>query len=183
MFDEKQKEAYQSIKAPEALKKRIEATAKANEKSFSEKKKYLTACAACVVFMLAVLVFGVLGSSSLEISCKRSPVTKDGVVVIANDAVMSARAAEPVGIELEIQLRETGYLFVSAGEIGVYDAETGKQLSEAASSARLQFKGKVLVIWTGFEENSELQVQADGKKGAFVLEREERGLVIKKKTQ
>ena len=194
MFEQKEIQAYRSIKAPSELKNRITADCEAKNVRGARNiggafpmhgfVRSLSAVAAC--FALAVAIFSLtrMNTGFVTLSYEGTKVTADGTAVAMPTAFADSMAREitPSGIELAFDVKGEATVTVSGGCLYTVSADGAEILSLGSETAITEDS---VLWWTvdGDEGEFLLTVTADGKQTVFVLELNENtpdGVIYKK---
>ena len=194
MFEQKEIQAYRSIKAPSELKNRITADCEAENVRGIRKiggafpmhgfVRSLSAVAAC--FALAVAIFSLtrMNTELVTLSYGGSAVTAEGVAISAPTAFADSMAREitPLGIELAFDIRGEATITVSGGCLYIVSADGTETIS---LGNEVTITGDTVLWWTVEDGEGEflLTVAADDEQTVFVLERNENtpdGVIYKK---
>ena len=194
MFEQKEIQAYRSIKAPSELKNRITADCEAENVRGIRKiggafpmqgfVRSLSAVAACFVLAVAIFSLTRMNTELVTLSYEGSAVTTEGVAISAPTAFADSMAREitPSGIELAFDVRGDATITVSGGCLYIASADGTDTISLGNAVA---ITGDTVLWWTvdGDEDKFLLTVTADDKQTVFVLERNENapdGVIYKK---
>ena len=194
MFDQKEIEAYRSIKAPSALKNRITADCEA-ERTRGKRNiggafptqgllRSLSAVAACFVLAVAIFSLTRMNTEFVTLSYEGTTLT-DAKTVVSQPAVLSdsmAREITPMGIRLAFDTKGEAKITVSGGCLYAM-SENGEEIVSLGSETEIT---EDTVLWWAVVEglgNYELTVNANDKQTVFVLELNENtpdGVIYKK---
>lgn len=194
MFEQKDIEAYRSIKAPSELKNRITADCEA-ERTRGIRKiggafpmqglvRSLSAVAACLVLAVAIFSLTRMNTEFVTLSYEGMTLT-DAKTVVSKPATFSdpmAREVTPMGIRLAFDTKGEAGITVTGGCLYAV-SEDGEEILTLGSETEIT---EDTVLWWAVIEGSgnyELTVDADGKQTVFVLELNEEtpdGVIYKK---
>ncbi len=194
MFEQKEIQAYRSIKAPSELKNRITADCEAENVRGIRKiggafpmhgfVRSLSAVAACCVLAVAIFSLTRMNTEFVTLSYEGSAVTAEGIAVSVPTAFADSMAREitPSGIELALDVRGDATVTVSGGCLYTV-SEDGTEILSLGSETTIT--GDTVLWWTveGDEDEFLLTVTADDKQTVFVLEQNENtpdGVIYKK---
>ena len=194
MFEQKEIQAYRSIKAPSELKNRITADCEAENARGIRKiggafpmhgfVRSLSAVAACFVLAVAIFSLARMNTEFVTLSYEGTTVTADAVAVAMPTALAGSMAREitPSGIELSFDVRGEATVTVSGGCLYTVSADGAEILSLGSETAITEDS---VLWWTVDGEGDEflLTVTADDKQTVFVLELNENtldGVIYKK---
>lgn len=190
MFDKKDIEAYESIKAPKDLKARIWNDCESNRPkratvlSDSRFIKQMTAVAACFLLVVTVFSAGMLGGVDAVLSYEGESITDAGVAVaftqpMAIEETVTGRAAAEIRIPLTFVSEQAMTVSVKDGML--YEAdESGELLGE-----QIRISGERHLLWVldAQTEASELTVKCGLRReqyGLQITEDEPTGMIYKK---
>lgn len=170
MFSENQIKAYKSISAPDELRQKILGMEKTEKKSgFKMRNIGIYAAAACLV--LVVSLSGLFGGNDFTASLGGQEIGKDAVAVQPDSgiAMLDARAASELSLDIEVETDQAAEVTVSAGSVQISDYDTGEVKENAEAS------GKNIVRWTiiNADENETYEMRFDfnrGKSTEIILE-------------
>lgn len=194
MFEQKEIQAYRSIKAPSELKNRITADCEAEHVRGTRKiggafpmhgfVRSLSAVAAC--FVLAVAIFSLTRMNTEFVTLSYEGTTLTGAkTVVGKPATLSdsmAREITPMGIRLAFDTKGEAEITVSGGCLYAVSKDGEEILTLGGETVITEDT----VLWWAVIEGSgnyELTVDADGKQTVFVLELNEEtpdGVIYKK---
>ena len=194
MFEQKEIQAYRSIKAPSELKNRITADCEAENVRGLRKiggafpmhgfVRTLSAAAACFARAVAIFSLTRMNTEFVTLSYEGTTVTADAVAVAMPTALAGSMAREitPSGIELAFDVRGEATVTVSGGCLYTVSADGAEILSLGSETAITEDS---VLWWTvdGDEGEFLLTVTADDKQTVFVLEKNENtpdGVIYKK---
>ena len=194
MFEQKEIQAYRSIKAPSELKNRITADCEAENVRGIRKiggafpmhgfVRSLSAVAACFVFAVTIFSLTRMNTGFVTLSYEGTKVTTEGIAVSAPTAFADSMAREitPSGIELAFDVKGEATVTVSGGCLYTV-SEDGNEIVPLGSEATIT--GDTVLWWTVEDEEGQflLTVAADDKQTVFVLDRNENtpdGVIYKK---
>jgi hypothetical protein len=123
MFDENQKKAYESIKAPDGLLERIVSSAEESKKDnvfvFRSRISRIAAAAACIV-CVAVAAFTVFSQNGIEINVNGTEFDENVSIALAQtDEPALARAFSPAEVSVSLDLDGGALLTVDSGSFDV----------------------------------------------------------------
>lgn len=173
MFQEKDIEAYQSIKAPVELKNRIRLSVKQQRRKVIKQSIAALSAAAC----LAIVLFtgGSLRNNNTIISVNDMAVSYEAVEIspISEYGVATAnvgRSSEAsLHIPLEIEVTETAHISVSQG---ILQNMVGTD-SESTEITDLDITESTVIYWTvtgDISSTPTCTIITDGKEYAYVVE-------------
>lgn len=194
MFEQKEIQAYRSIKAPSELKNRITADCEAKNVRGVRNiggafpmhgfVRSLSAVAACFALAVAIFSLARMNTEFVTLSYEGTTVTADAVAVAMPTALAGSMAREitPSGIELSFDVRGEATVTVSGGCLYTMSADGAEIFSLGSETAITEDS---VLWWTvdGDEGEFLLTVTADGKQTVFVLELNENtpdGVIYKK---
>ena len=203
MVQERAREVYSGIKAPESLKESIRCSIKTRRARMAKQSAALVSAAACLVVVFLSGMFGgniplvrVDGERiseqelDLEAYVEYAAIPAAGMArgMPSNDGVSMARSMPAMNpglrIPLEIRISQTAHVDVSVGTL----LDSVEADSESNSCTELDISGKKVVYWLIEEVTEELPVcKIATEKGIFtyVIEFDETNAVytIKQKTE
>lgn len=158
MFEKSTIEAYRQVKAPDGLKERVVSNASTENTDANIKRLYktLSLMAACLVLIFSVAAFENQNRVSIMYGGEKltgSPVSvisghsdEAGTALLGLEAEKEAEVkgrgiSKEICISLELHADREMTISVSAGELVVFDAETGESLSGGIAS------GTVMLDW------------------------------------
>lgn len=176
MFNDKQKEAYSAVKAPEELRERVLASAEESQKDntvlFKTQFSRIAAAAACVVFV-AVAAFYAFNSNGIDISVNGVEVAENQTVALTDVPSPLARFAPWAEIKLELDITSDAFITVDSGSFDVVDKETN--LTEYSAEESIE------IIWrSDGMQKSEMTVDYGRKTCVLVLEYDGEWIVTRK---
>lgn len=173
MFREKDREAYQRIKAPEELKNRIRQSVTQHRRMLVRQSTWAFGTAAClVVFIFAgSTAFGNRGILSVgDTVVSRQAVTLNEYAVHSPAVMSRERSVEPeVRIPLEIAVPKEAYISVSRGSL----RKTAEDLSQSEDITEMELAEDTVVYWTVSAEVTEpptCTITAGRKEYVYVME-------------
>ncbi len=125
MFDDKQKNAYSAVKAPDELRERVFSSAenrKDNILVFRTAFSRAIAAAACIV-LVAAAVFTVFNGNGFEVSINGSSVSENTSVEIGRGG--AARSVAEAEVSVKLELDGGAHITVDSGEFDVSGEEKG----------------------------------------------------------
>ena len=161
MFDDKQKNAYSNVKAPDELRERVFSSAenrKDNVLVFRTSLSRAVAAAACIV-LVAVAVLTVFNGNGFEVSINDSSVSENSSIEIAQ----KARSVAEAEVNIKFGFDGGAHITVDSGEFDVKGEEKG--LTEFSADDDVE------IIWrsSGLQK-SEMTVDYGRKTCVLVLE-------------
>lgn len=170
MFEKSTIEAYRQVKAPDGLKERVVSNASAENADANIKRLYktLSLMAACLVLIFSVAAFGNQNRVSIMYDGEKltgSPVSvisghsgEAGIVLLGLEAEKEAEVkgrgiSKEICIPLELHADKEMTISVSAGELVVFDAETGESLSGGTAYQQMD---------AGYAESAENSASDEG---------------------
>ncbi len=163
MFDDKQKNAYSAVKAPEELRERVFSSAenkKDNILVFRTAFSRAVAAAACIA-LVAVAVLTVFNGNGFEVSVNGSSVAERASVDVAGGG--AARTVSEAEVRVELELDGGAFITVDSGEFDVEGEEKG--LTEFSANDDVE------IVWrsSGLQK-SEMTVDYGRETCVLVLE-------------
>lgn len=145
MFDENQKKAYSSIKAPDELRDRVFSSAEPEKKKdnvlvFRSRVSRFVAMAACVV-LVAVAVFTVFTDNGIEVSINGTDFGENvSLALTETDAPALARAFSPAEVSVNLDLDGGALITVDSGCFDVVGEGNGLTEFSAEEDVELVWK-------------------------------------------
>ena len=194
MFDSKDVQAYQNIKAPSELKERI--TADCRREAVHGKRKIggafpmrrfvrsVSLIAACFALAIAIFSFTRMNTEVITLSYEGRELTAEPVTIARTETVLAANAREtvPMGICLDFAVRGEAEVTVSGGCLFAASAD-GEEILSFGTTAVINDSTE---LWWAVVETSgsyELTVSVGDAQSVFVLELDENapdGVIYKK---
>ncbi len=170
MFDDKDRQAWQSISSPDTLREKVYQSMSSEEKSNSNRIKLtafslIAASFVIVVFSLFLMRVPDTVHVSLldgtEVSTK-TPVPDNPVTAFYN----LERTVQTDSVTLVLDLDEETLLSVDSGTFTVTTEDT-----EIFVGTDYKIRGKITLVWTYpiYEESAELILRAKGKKTEYEI--------------
>lgn len=136
MFNEKEIEAYQSIKAPYSLRDNIMADYDLDYTPkhilYSGRLKTLASVAACVILIVTFSIFTTKDFNSFSASVNGEKLSSESITFTSSQPALmtaDARALSTVSVPIELDIHRDTEITVSNGTIQVLDDKTGEVLS------------------------------------------------------
>jgi len=129
MFSDKHVAAYQSIKAPDELRKKVE-ICKSNRNGISKNIIRFASVAACLIIALGVISLYNISNNTTEITIDGiSPYNEDVVLHGSNSvSLASAREFKIITVPVNIDTKKSTIISVSCGTIVVNDENSDEML-------------------------------------------------------
>lgn len=135
MFNQKEIEAYKSIKAPDSLRDNIMADYDLDytpkHTLYSGRLKAFASVAACVILIIAFSVFTMKDFGSFSASVNGERLSSESILFTSNQPALmtaDARALSTVSVPIELDIHRDTEITVSNGTMQVLDDKTGEVL-------------------------------------------------------
>lgn len=171
MFNNQQKEAYSSIKAPDELFERINSSVESNDNSikiFKTRFSRIAAMAACFVFVAAAVLIAFSGGN-VSISVNETALEEDATVILngGNGSVALAREVGNAEVRISLDLTKDAFISVDSGTFDVVGEEENLTEYSADDDVEIVWKSdglnkSVMTVDYG-RKTCELVLEYDGE--------------------
>ena len=193
MFDSKDIQAYQNIKAPSELKQRIAADCK--REAVRGKRniggafpmhrfvRSVSLIAACFVLAVAIFSLSRMNADPVTLSYGGRELTTAPVAIERQETLAAnPRQVTPLGIPLHFDVKTNAHITVSGGCLFAV-SEDGEEILSMGTETQLHKDADLWWAVAKGTDHYELTVNADGEETVFILELNENtpdGVIYKK---
>ncbi len=175
MFDEKEIDAYKSIKAPYTLRDSVMA---AYDLDYTPKHilslgqmRVAASFAACVILIVTFSVFALKGSNEFSASFNGAVLSEENISLAINQptfTVADARSLSTVAVPLKLDIHKDTRITVNNGILQVTKDKTGEVLSDVTE---FNTDSDVTIYWEVIinEAVSSYEMTASDKKNEYVI--------------
>ena len=162
MFDDKQKNAYSAVKAPDELRERVFSSAESKKDNvlvFRTAFSKAVAAAACIALVFVAMV-AVFNGNGFDVSINGSSVSADSSIELAG---AKARSVTEAQVKVSLELDGGAHITVDSGKFDVQGEEKG--LTEFSADDDIE------IVWrTDGLKKSEMTVDYGRETCVLVLE-------------